>query len=83
MDLRAERANHRMGGAPDHVAFRAGHKVGGDVRAGNLHCGDTLSLLLFIFNFFHLQIKEKRAFTHFYCDATMLLGAFLKSASWR
>ena len=52
MDLRAERADHRMGGAPDHVAFRAGHKVGGDVRAGNLHCGDTLSLLHFIFNFF-------------------------------
>ena len=65
MDLRAERANHRMSGAPDHVAFRAGHKVGGDVRAGNLHRGDIFLSALFIFNFFHLQIQEKRGFPFF------------------
>ena len=54
-----------MGGAPDHVALRAGHKVGGDVRAGNLHCGDVFLSALFIFNFFHLQIQEKRVVSLF------------------
>ena len=67
MDLRAERANHRMGRAPYHVALRACHKVGGNVRAGNLHGGDVLSLLHFIFNFFHLQIQEKRGVPFFLC----------------
>jgi len=80
MDLRAERANHRMGGAPDHVAFRAGHKVGGNVRAGNLHCGDVFLSALFIFNFFHIQMYEKRAIT--LCFIVMLLyfwALFLKA----
>jgi len=66
MDLCAERANHRMSRAPDHVAFRAGHKVGGNVRAGNLHCGDVLLSSHSVFNFFHLQIKEKGGFPFFF-----------------
>jgi hypothetical protein len=54
-----------MGGAPDHVAFRAGHKVGGDVRAGNLHCGDTFLSALFIFNFFPFTNKRKKGVSLF------------------
>ena len=65
MDLCAERANHRMGGAPDHVALRAGHKVGGNVRAGNLHGGDTLSLLPFHFQFFPLTNTRKKGVSLF------------------
>jgi hypothetical protein len=54
-----------MGRAPDHVAFRAGHKVGGNVRAGNLHCGDVFLSAHFIFNFFPFTNKRKRGFPFF------------------
>jgi hypothetical protein len=54
-----------MGGAPDHVAFRAGHKVGGDVRAGNLHCGDVFLSAHFVFNFFPLTHTRKKGVSLF------------------
>jgi hypothetical protein len=64
-----------MGRAPDHVAFRAGHKVGGNVRAGNLHRGDVFLLAHFIFNFFPFTNKRKKgvslfsfSFSNFVCE---------------